>query len=177
MHDSLFKEGRIILIREKEKALVEKQKSAFHVERGKKWVFCFGCFFFVINSDNGEIWLHIHRWILSIWIIWVYLFSGMFSRTQKWKGASLRLCGASNLKVISVVQAIFKNLCIFWEKSSIICTTTQYFFCHSFTLNLSAKHMIFHLVLQDCLFGRDCQRFFFYPLRMSAGSAFCQTLW
>lgn len=33
------------------------------------------------------------------------------------------------------------------------------FFSHSFTLNLSAKHMIFHLVLQDCLFGRDCQSF------------------
>lgn len=79
--------------------------------------------------------------------------------TQKWMGASLWLCGASNLKVISVGQAIFENLCIFWEKSSIICTTMQYFFCHSFTLNLSAKHMIFHLVLQDCLFGRDCQSF------------------
>lgn len=74
-------------------------------------------------------------------------------------GARLWLRGAGIVKVIGTVQAILKNQCILWMKSSSICATLQYSFCYSFTLNPSMKHMIFHLILQDCLFGSDCHSF------------------
>lgn len=71
--------------------------------------------------------------------------------------ASLWLCGASNVKVIRMVQAILRALASFGRNPQLFALLHRIFSVHSFTFDLSTKHMIFHLILQDCLFGRDCQ--------------------